>query len=793
MAALQAIGRYSGVPQEEPPLSQNPPNKRYSPSALRTVSLLGFVILTAAIIGVLQWIAAPGNRDNIGNVRRRNDVPTITHFPRATPGAATASTASGPSTVMIISSATESPHQDDGTSTTSEGAFIPITPSTTVVVGTTISDAFVPIDPNTVETESTATTAFVPMKPGTAADPTEGFSTDPDAFIPLGDATGTADTPITTPTAGTFVITTSIPGGTSPAAFTITGTIDPSQPLLITATGSSIPGGTLVITRTGPLVAGPTTPAQGSGGGSSGSSGSSTNTTSPSSTPPSDAFAAYGARFNISHYLLGAYAPTLFAVIYGILWSTILAGMAEMAPWFQLTRPGGATAKESLLLSYQNASLWGLFVGSIKHKDGFVLAGSVVSALVTATIALASGVFYIGVSGTCRETGRGADCVRYLAVDRRLAWAESGMLAVVLACVVGVWLSARRKDGGLYAEAMSVAGVATLMGNPGVVAKMREALERERQGGGWGSNDTRFGVGQSYDKAAGWTYGFTVVDDGQKRDPPAKIFDDGDNNDDSTPVLPLLLRPYMLALFLLLLLALLAILLYYWFNGTSSFLEDFLDSQTFGPKLMMSIFGLIIRTWWSEIARVQEIGDEFQVPHQRHLDLLALSQVRGQLGHKVQDVGAGIARHGGPDSEGLLARLVGVLGVGSVFGGEGFLPELPVHASQLGIEVVQLMFGGLVENAVGVVEDGFEVGDVGRVGDEGEDADALAAGVAVPLAVLGDEVLAFVVDHDEVTRAHYGRVAGGLAMWVAGQKEAEGGGWRLTVSYQLRVFGGPGV
>ncbi|KAL1647114.1 hypothetical protein SLS58_002885 [Diplodia intermedia] len=583
---MQAVGIYSGVPQEEP--------ARDFPS----------------IIGLLQWTAAPGKGRNSGDLQRRDEAPpTIQHYPRATSGPSADATP-GPTTTnaatIITITPTADQTEDSTTASTDPDAFVPLSPATTTIaVGTTRSDAFIPLSPSDIVTESTDTSAFVPLQPSASIgestatsafvpmNPTQTFAytTAPDAYVPLDDPSGT---PITKPTAGTFVITTNIPGGTNLVAATVTGTLDPSQPLLITATGTDIPGGTLVITKTGPILAGPTTSTPGSSSG---------NADDPSNDDNAAALFASSTPFTLPHYILGTYVPTLAAVLYGILWSTILSGIAETAPFFRLARPGGATAKESVLLPYQSGGLWDLVVGGIKHRDWLVLAGTAASGAVSVAIALAAGVLFVGVEGACRETGRGADCRRYLAVDRRLAWAECGVLVVVMAVVVALGFAVRRRSSGLCAEATSVAGVAALMGSPAAVARMREAVEREGEGGV--ASEARFGIGVAWDKAVGgWTYGFTVVDAAEhEKAATPMLCGEGDGEAAGGSVLPLLLRPAMLAVFQLVLLGLLAILLYYWLNGVSSPLEDFLNSQTLGPKLMMSCFGIVIRTWWSEIAR----------------------------------------------------------------------------------------------------------------------------------------------------------------------------------------------
>jgi hypothetical protein len=56
---------------------------------------------------------------------------------------------------------------------------------------------------------------------------------------------------------------------------------------------------------------------------------------------------------------------------------------------------------------------------------------------------------------------------------------------------------------------------------------------------------------------------------------------------------------------------------------------------------------------------------------------------------------------------------------------------------------------------VAVVEDFSDVHDVLGIEEEVKTSQALAARLAVPLAVLADAILAFVVDEDEVAGAHF--------------------------------------
>ncbi|EKG10225.1 hypothetical protein MPH_12675 [Macrophomina phaseolina MS6] len=642
---MPASGLYAGVPQDELARGPQPPElpkKHHVPASVKTVSLAGFCVLTISIFALLQWSAAPSNQHNAQKVQRRDGAPMLMHYPRqnvvtTTPDLGAVATTTPdmavPSTTVPPAATTNpdafipidnTPTVDDSmTSATNPDAYVPLDPVTTtpIVVGTTAPDAFIPIDnPPTDDGSVTMTTnpgAYVPVENGATTKPPTTASTSPEAFVPLDGADlGSSTTApgayipagssasritITEPTAATFIFTTTgadVPGGT--LVITAAGSYKPGEPLLITATGSNIPGGSLVVTRTGPLVVGATAVSD--------RSGNSFNF----SNIPDDSFATYNGGFTLSDYFVGAYMPTLLAVIYGIIWSTIFAGIAEITPFFQLTRPGGASVKESLCLEYQNAGLWHLLSTSISHKDGLVFAGTLVTLIITATIALASQVFYIGISGTCRETGKGVDCIRYLAINRRLAWAECGLLAVILVIVVMIIFGRRRRTTGVYAEVTSIAGIAVLMQNPTVVARMREAVHNHRNKVS-GTRTTKFGIGQSYDRAAGWTYGFTIVAESEyaeTKDENTRLFDE--DADRSGSVLPWLLRPVAIIGFQIILVVLLGLILYYWFNGKASPFEDFMNSQTFGPKLMMSCFGIVIRFWWAEISNAVQTLEPYR-------------------------------------------------------------------------------------------------------------------------------------------------------------------------------------
>lgn len=47
------------------------------------------------------------------------------------------------------------------------------------------------------------------------------------------------------------------------------------------------------------------------------------------------------------------YVPNILAVLYSLVWSWIDFDAKRMQPWFELSKPGGEIAKNSVFLDYQ--------------------------------------------------------------------------------------------------------------------------------------------------------------------------------------------------------------------------------------------------------------------------------------------------------------------------------------------------------------------------------------------------------------------------------------------------------
>ncbi|TGO44366.1 hypothetical protein BOTNAR_0842g00010 [Botryotinia narcissicola] len=178
----------------------------------------------------------------------------------------------------------------------------------------------------------------------------------------------------------------------------------------------------------------------------------------PSTAPLPSVFSNFS-KWTPSQYFAGAYLPTLLAVLYNAYWDIIFVRLKEMETFFfRLAQPGGAEAKETLLLSYTGGSLLGVLVQALGNRHLGIVVASVVSLILTISFPFASEVLYIATSGTCTSTGDGNKYRPYLKVRIGIARFEEVVLGLVF--LMAVWFALTRRQSGVFNKPTSIAGLA---------------------------------------------------------------------------------------------------------------------------------------------------------------------------------------------------------------------------------------------------------------------------------------------------------------------------------------------
>ena len=79
-------------------------------------------------------------------------------------------------------------------------------------------------------------------------------------------------------------------------------------------------------------------------------------------------FAANTNDVPISQSFLYLYLPTIIALLYSVFWSWIDLQVKRMEPYYQLSKPGGALGKNSLLLQYPFEFLPFVPISAMKNR-----------------------------------------------------------------------------------------------------------------------------------------------------------------------------------------------------------------------------------------------------------------------------------------------------------------------------------------------------------------------------------------------------------------------------------------
>ena len=166
-------------------------------------------------------------------------------------------------------------------------------------------------------------------------------------------------------------------------------------------------------------------------------------------------------------YFIGAFLPTILAVLFSTPWPLLASALQEMEPFYQLQHTQGVAASKSLLLDYKSSINVITTVKAIRRGHFSVWSSGLISLAILLLAPLASEAVFIGFigEGVCTATsGRGA-CTPRLSVYPIAARAIQGILAFMVVLTLALIIAISRRKSGVYANPLSIASVATLLQN----------------------------------------------------------------------------------------------------------------------------------------------------------------------------------------------------------------------------------------------------------------------------------------------------------------------------------------
>ena len=322
-------------------------------------------------------------------------------------------------------------------------------------------------------------------------------------------------------------------------------------------------------------------------------------------------------------YFIGAFLPTLLAVCFSIPLYLLASALQEMEPFYQLQRPEGTSAANSILLNYQNAiSVVATFNAMVRGHFS-VWGSGLISLAVLLLVPLASETVYIGFVGqsVCTATSGRIACTPRLGVHLTTARVVQGILVIIAALILALMITTARKPSGVYSNPLSIASVAVLFQDQELIDEVRQLdpygtdpriLKTALQGQGYriGSYNNSHG-GRSYGLTTCYSSASSHEMDGYTQKYRGKKYTSvaGTSAREDTSARPkakawmlsatLLTQPVGVAIFALLVAGLETVVIYYDNTGGDTGFERFMDSQSFGVTFLFTALGVGIKLYWT--------------------------------------------------------------------------------------------------------------------------------------------------------------------------------------------------
>ena len=319
-------------------------------------------------------------------------------------------------------------------------------------------------------------------------------------------------------------------------------------------------------------------------------------------------------------YLVGAFIPTVLAVLFTIPWHILASSIKEIEPFYQLQRADGASAANSLALDYRSSINVVATVNAMRKGHCLVWLSGLTALVVLIIPPLASETVFIGFSGHCTSTSGRHACSPQLNVYPVTARLIQGILAFIAIVTLALAVAIQRRKSGIYANPFSIAGMATLFQDQSLIELFQglnpyavepRTLTAALQG-------HRYRIGSYQQTGNGGDYGMMIC---QSNDLPQETdvrasFQEGKryaaltvttDDEDRFSGRPkprltsaaLLISPGSVVVFALLIFGLGILVVYYNQTGGDTGFERFMDSDTFGVKFLFTAVGVAVKMYWT--------------------------------------------------------------------------------------------------------------------------------------------------------------------------------------------------
>jgi hypothetical protein len=287
----------------------------------------------------------------------------------------------------------------------------------------------------------------------------------------------------------------------------------------------------------------------------------------------------------------------------------------EIEPFYQLHGADGALAEDSLALDYRASTSIIATITALRKRHYVVWFSGAISLITLPLAPLASETVFVGFVGDCSVHTHKRNCFPVLSVYPVAARLVQGILAVIAIMAAALAIAINRRKTGVYANPLSIAGLATLFQDNYMIEDFRrlnaylptsKAIRDSFQG-------NRYAIDTYVEADGSMAYGITITHHNTLPIGPGQTVSrlDGNNYasvalntvDGSAPATKPSSSPWVhpatVMVFAVFVCGLEVLVLYYGHTGGDTGFERFMDSAQFGVSFLFTAVGVSFKMYWS--------------------------------------------------------------------------------------------------------------------------------------------------------------------------------------------------
>ena len=316
-----------------------------------------------------------------------------------------------------------------------------------------------------------------------------------------------------------------------------------------------------------------------------------------------------------ARYFVGTYLAVFLAVVLRIIVGWLYSATKMLEPFYMLSKPGGALAKDFLTINYLSANDSFEPFTAMLRGHWLMLWTSLLYAFVGLLAPFASELLHFYKYCESYSDGRTV-CGPEMWINPAVARILQGFLAFACIMLANIWWLLRKHDSGIYSDPSSIASLATLLHQSEVVDDFRRLppdISKRDMVKGLADKFYHLGTYRGLDGTE--RYGLITTSENGATVPGSRYqqlpisTDNGENllrsSQFETPQKGgnFVLRTLRDTIFIGTIIGILILITYYYKVGTPSGFERFMDSQGFGPRFLITCVGVIIQTQWNRLER----------------------------------------------------------------------------------------------------------------------------------------------------------------------------------------------